>query len=183
MSFTTGSFVSDFLHISGGDIRNAKSSNTILHGLVHAYPTARARLEGFRPLESRARHSPTWHMAASRSTTPCSSRRPATTVGSSFYTAEAVKPMSTFNGKPIAWRYADPSPTPRQGAVAMTSFALHRMKIGAVSHEVGGVRVPGTGMNGLVEVMAAWFRAHDATRAAMARPEIERARHRVRARY
>lgn len=183
LSFGPGSFVTDFLHIAGGDIRDAKTGG-LVHGLLRAHPTAHARAEGFPTLEADstmfgyptlgglplydAMFQPTFYSGEGLD---------------SLYTAEAVRAASPFNGKPIAWRYADPNPTPRQGAVAITSFPLHKMKEGAVSHEVNGVRVAGTGVHGLVEVMGAWFRAHDATRAGMARPEITSGTTRVRARY
>jgi hypothetical protein len=51
LDFGTGSFVTDYLHIAGGDIRDAKTGTTS-NGLLRARPTARALAEGFPILEA-----------------------------------------------------------------------------------------------------------------------------------
>lgn len=171
LNFDSGSFVTDYLHIAGGDIRNAKTGTTS-NGLLRARPTARARAEGFPTLEADS----TMYAYAALGGLPFYDAmfQPTFLIEGgldTLYTAEPVRTNSAFRNKPIAWRYADPSPEPTQGAVAITSFPLHKMKEGVASREVNGVPVPGTGMYGLVEAMAKWFRAHDATQAA-ARPWV-----------
>lgn len=158
LQFGARDFVCDYLHICGGDIRDAKTGNG--NFLTRANPTAVARRFKMPTVEvdstlfalsltgvnlTDAMFQPTFFLEGGLDT---------------LYTYEPTRSNSAFNGKPLAWRYADPKPIPEQGPVAIFGFPLHRMKEGRPWAGPDTSSAPGTHMQGMVSSMVWWFKQH-----------------------
>lgn len=158
LQFDSRSFVCDYLHICGGDFRDAKTGSG--NYMTRARPTATAlkfkmplvevdsalfasSLGGINLVD--AMFQPTFFLEGGLDT---------------LYTCQPVRSTSGFNNKPIAWRYADPKPIPEQGPVAVFGFPLHRMKDGRPWAGPDTASAPGTHLQGMVSSMVWWFKQH-----------------------
>lgn len=164
LNFSARDFVTDYLHVGGGDFRSAKSVSVGNgHGLIRAHPTAKAAGERFPIIEADsttfafgslggipfydAMFQPTFFLDGGLDT---------------LYTAEPLKTQSGFRNKPIAWRYADPNPVPEQGPVGVFSFPMFRMKEGSPWAGPNSTDQAGRNMRGAFSAMEDWFRKNQA---------------------
>lgn len=147
-----GDFACAYLGLCACDVRTVRD-RFLTDGLVRVIPTAEATREGFPPvwLDSTLNHpnlaglvgcdavfQPTYDATGGLDT---------------LYTSVPAASNSRFKGKPIAFRYFDPDPGARTGAIALMSFPPHLMKPGSAA--------AGTGTSALASRLIDWFRRHE----------------------
>jgi hypothetical protein len=157
LDFEERNFPCEYMGICASSIRSVRE-NTKVDGMVRGYPTARAAREFFPVVET---DSTVFNHAALGGIPFVDAMFTPTTLArgglDTLYTMGAARDgvggggVSAFNGKPIAFRYADPDPIPAQGPVAILGFPLHFLKPGSAAAR--------TGTHGLMRSLADWFRS------------------------
>lgn len=153
LSFGPREFLYEFMHIDGGEFRDAKNA-VDQHGLIGADPSARGIAEGYPPLTIDRTIFPQSNQGIPNCDAMFSPTLDPTGGLDTLYQYVAMRTMQTepFRGKPTGFRFHDPDPEPRQGPVALFGFPLHYLQNGSV--------VEGTGVHGMARLMVEWLRQH-----------------------
>ncbi len=147
LNFDAGHFPCEFLKICGGDFREAKR-NSAQNGLLRALPAPRAAGELFPPMDV---DSTVFFQPGIPYVDAMFQPQFAGAGLDTLYTMRAPAANSSFNNKPVAFRYFDADPAAATGAVAIFGFSYHLLKPGS-----GPVR---TGVHGMARSMMDWFRS------------------------
>ncbi|MDZ4805425.1 MAG: hypothetical protein SGI90_11245 [Candidatus Eisenbacteria bacterium] len=145
-------FVCAYLGLCGCDIRTVRD-RYMMDGLVRALPTAEAIREGFPDvwLDSTLTHPNLSGLIGSDAV--FQPTFDATGGLDTLYTSSPTASNSRFRGRPVAFRYFDPDPGARTGAIAIMGFPPHLMKPGSVA--------AGTGTSTLASRLIDWFRRNE----------------------
>jgi hypothetical protein len=145
-------FACRYLRLCGAEIRTVRDRYRT-DGLVGATPTPDARLEGFPDVsvDSTLSHPNIAGLVGSDALF-----QPVfdgTGGLDTLYTAVPATPTSRFARRPMAFRYFDPAPGAKRGAVAVMAFPPHYMKPGTAAAR--------SGVAGMAIAMIDWFRRHE----------------------
>jgi hypothetical protein len=152
LNFAAGDFLYEFMKMNGGGIQNIRQ-NLDTNGLTRVVPARDMIAEGnTTPIDidrtfytvsvpinfGDAMFTPTFDPTGGLDT---------------LYTYVAARPTtSPANGRPNAFRYADPNPMPAQGPVAVFGFPLHFLQQGSAADR--------SGTFGMARTMLEWLRRH-----------------------
>ncbi len=166
LNFDAQHFPCQFLQICGGDFREAKR-NPSQNGLLRVRPTAKVAAENFPTAEVDS----TVHFLPGIPYVDAMFQPIFAGAGlDTVYTMQAPASNSSFNNKPVAFRYRDLNPTPIQGPVAMFGFSFHLLKQGSATQNPDGTYV-GTGVRGIAASMMNWFRKYQSAAQAHLSPQ------------
>jgi hypothetical protein len=165
LNYGNNDFITDFLHISGGDFRTVKN-NPQSNGLIRARPSAKAIADNFPVLEVDSTLFTSTTIGGIPNIDGMFEPKFVPNLDSLYIADATARTNSSFRNKPVAFRYADPDPSPEQGPLAVMGFPLHFFKQGTLT---GGTiedrdnpadPLRGTGAKGLAAAVFRWFRQH-----------------------